>query len=179
MVAAGARYRIRPARRDDADALARVEEAAFDPKTYGGMMLTARSFRRHADGPNALIVSEDLDAEGAPVCGYALGFVKRGSPYVRFVSLAILPEHGGKGAGRMLFEGIEAFALDNGLRGVRLEIREDNHRLLERYLRLGYRVFATVPDYYPDGAAAIRMVKDIRPGRGSSTAVDHGGRKAD
>jgi len=127
------------------------------------MMLNERSFRRHAAGPNVLLVAEDLTREGAPACGYALGFVKRGSPYVRFVSLAILPEHGGRGAGRLLFEGIEDFARESGRRGVRLEIREDNTRLLQRYLRLGYTTFETIADYYPDHAAAVRMVKDLAP----------------
>jgi ribosomal protein S18 acetylase RimI-like enzyme len=159
---ASERYRIRPGLAEDAATLADIESKAFDPQHYAGMMLSARDFRRHAGSRNALLVCEDLTAGGA-VCGYALGFVKRTSPYVRFVSLAIRPEHGGRGAGRLLFEAIEDFARRNAYRGVRLEVREDNTRLRDRYLRLGYRVFATVPDYYPDGAAAVRMVKDLAP----------------
>lgn len=161
-------YRIRPATPEDAVPLAAIEAAAFDPARYDGMLMNARTFRRHAAGANALLVAEDLARPGHPVCGYALGFVKRGSPYVRFVSLAILPEHGGKGAGRLLFEAIEDFARQHRYRGVRLEIREDNTRLLDRYLGIGYSVFETVPDYYPDGAAAIRMVKDVSSDRHES-----------
>lgn len=157
------RYRIRPGKPEDAPALAEVERIAFDPAHYGGMLLDERAFRRHAEGRNALMVADDLTGDGTPLCGYALGFVRRGSPYVRFVSLAILPQHGGRGAGRLLFESIEGFARGNGFRGVRLEVREDNTRLRDRYLRLGYKIFETVADYYPDGAAAVRLVRDLAP----------------
>jgi ribosomal protein S18 acetylase RimI-like enzyme len=161
-VARAAPYLIRRARIEDVPALIAIEKAAFDPATYGGLLLNAQSFRRHIRGRNFVLVATQNTPE-APVAGYALGFVKAGSPYVRFVSLAVLPEHGGRGAGWRLFEGIERAAKDNGYRGVRLEIREDNDRLLARYHRAGYREFARVPDYYSDGAAAIRMIKDFEP----------------
>jgi ribosomal protein S18 acetylase RimI-like enzyme len=159
MTSATPQYRIRPARPEDAAALAAIEAAAFDAARYDGLLMTRRSFRQHAAGRNALLVAE---ADGE-VRGYALGFVKSGSPYVRFYSLAILPQEAGKGAGRLLFEAIEDFARARGCRGVRLEIRADNRRLLDRYLALGYRIFAEVPNYYPDGCGAIRMVRDLPP----------------
>ena len=132
---------------------------AFDPALYAGATMSRQSFAAHIRaGRNPLFV---VTQPPAPVCGYALGFVRAGSSYVRFYSLAILPEHAGKGAGRRLFQAIEGFARREGYRGVRLEIRADNKRLLERYLGLGYRVFANVPAYYADGCAAIRMVRDL------------------
>ncbi len=155
-------YLIRRARIEDVPALAAIEKAAFDPATYGGLMMDDRAFRRHVGGKNVLLVAVPNTPE-APIAGYALGLVKRGSPYIRFVSLAVLPEHGGRGAGWRLFDGIEKAARENGYRGVRLEIREDNTRLLARYQRAGYRVFTTVPGYYSDGAGAIRMIRDLSP----------------
>ena len=164
---APARYRLRPARPDDAAALAEIERAAFGADHYAGMLISARSFRGHARSANCLIVAEDGEAGGA-VAGYALGFVKRGSPYVRFVSLAIGPEHAGEGAGRLLFQGIEDFAREQRLRGVRLEVRADNARLIERYQRIGYTVFDMVEDYYPDHCPAVRLVRDLAPKPGRS-----------
>ncbi|MGD9739651.1 MAG: GNAT family N-acetyltransferase [Bauldia sp.] len=155
-------YIIRPARPEDVPALVAIENAAFDPAHYGGLQMTARSFLRHARGNNILLVAVQNTPE-APVAGYALGFVKTGSPYVRFYSLAVGAEHGGRGAAWRLFEAIEQTARERGYRGVRLEIREDNDRLLARYRRQGYEVFARVPDYYSDGAGAIRMIKDFVP----------------
>ncbi len=155
-------YIIRHATREDVPALAAIEETAFDKTTYGGLLMSARAFRRHVDSDNFLLVAVTND-DATKVAGYALGLVRKGSPYVRFVSLAVLPEHGGRGAAWRLFDAIEEAAIAGAYRGVRLEIRADNTRLQARYIRDGYREFARVPDYYSDGAAAIRMVKDLAP----------------
>lgn len=122
--------------------------------------MSRRSFAGHIKaGRNPLFVAVEKDR---PACGYALGFVREGSPYVRFYSLAILPEHAGLGAGRLLFQAMERFARRNGYGGMRLEVRADNKRLLDRYIGLGYRVFEEVPRYYGDGCSAIRMVRSFR-----------------
>lgn len=153
-------YLIRPARPGDVPALAEIERIAFDPAHYGGALMSARSFLHHVrTGRNILLVAEDQ--EDKSVAGYALGFVRQGSPYIRFYSLAIFPKHNGRGAGPMLFDAVEDYARSHGFRGVRLEVRADNDRLIRRYLRIGYKVFATVPEYYVDGAAATRMMRDL------------------
>lgn len=151
-------YRIRLAEPQDAAALAAVEAAAFDSARYGGMIMTAAAFRRHAGSRNIFLVAQGKGRRAPPI-GYALGLVRRGSPYVRFYSFAVAPKYQGTGAGGMLFAAMERSARRAGYRGLRLEVREDNTRLRDRYGRAGYRVFETVPQYYPDGAAAIRMVR--------------------
>jgi ribosomal protein S18 acetylase RimI-like enzyme len=141
------------------DALAAIEAAAFDPKLYAGSTMSRRSFAAHIRAKcNPLFVAVE---KNRPACGYALGFVREGSAYVRFYSLAILPEHAGKGAGRLLFQAMERFARRHRYRGLRLEVRADNRRLLDRYRGLGYRVFDEVGGYYADGCAAIRMTRDF------------------
>jgi ribosomal protein S18 acetylase RimI-like enzyme len=123
--------------------------------------MSRRSFAGHIEaGRNPLFVATE---KNQPACGYALGFVRPGSRYVRFYSLAILPEHAGRGAGRLLFQAMERFARRNGYRGMRLEVRADNKRLIDRYLGLGYRVFDEVGGYYGDGCAAVRMVREFLP----------------
>jgi len=152
-------YRIRPAHLSDLDALTTIETAAFDPALYAGSMMSRQSFAAHIRaGRNPVFVSAE---DGEAAIGYALGFVRQRSRYVRFYSLAVLPEHFGRGAGRLLFGAIEDFARRLDYRGVRLEIRADNKRLLDRYLGLGYRVFDEAAGYYADGCAAIRMTRDL------------------
>jgi len=85
-----------------------------------------------------------------------LGLAHAGSRFLRFYSLAVLPEAQGGALGRRLFEAIEAAARKRGL-GVITEVRADNRKLHERYLGLGYKEFERKTDYYPDGCAAIRM----------------------
>lgn len=155
-------YRIRRGRPADAVALEEIERAAFSDPGYAGMEMSRRSFLGHLkSGHNPLFVAVEGEGAAESIRGYALGFVRNDTPYVRFVSLAIRPEDAGRGAGRMLFEAIEGFARTEGYRGVRLEIREDNDRLFRRYSGIGYRVFARVPGYYADGCAAVRMVRDV------------------
>lgn len=123
--------------------------------------MTRRRFAAHIRaGRNPLLVAVE---KNQPPCGYALGLVREGSPFLRFYSLAILPEHAGKGAGRLLFQAMERFARRRGFRGMRLEVRADNTRLMHRYLGLGYRIFDEVAGYYADGCAAVRMVREFSP----------------
>ena len=155
-----ANYSIRPARPDDVEALVGIETLAFPPEKYAGMTMSGRAFAEHIrTGRNELLVA--VDRETGVVAGYSLGFVRRDSPYIRFYSIAVRPDHEGRGAGRLLFSGIEDAAKERRLKGVRLEIRADNTRLRNRYERSGYRVFRTVKDYYPDGVAALRLYRDI------------------
>jgi ribosomal protein S18 acetylase RimI-like enzyme len=155
-----ANYTIRKARPEDVDALVEIETLAFPPEKYAGMTMSRRSFAEHIrKDQNEMLVA--VDKTTGVVAGYSLGFVREDSPYIRFYSIAVRPDHEGRGAGRLLFSGIEDAARKRKLRGVRLEIRADNTRLQNRYERGGYVIFQTVKDYYPDGVAALRLYKDI------------------
>jgi ribosomal protein S18 acetylase RimI-like enzyme len=155
-----ANYTIRKARPEDVDALVEIETLAFPPEKYAGMTMSRRSFAEHvARSQNETLVA--VDKESGVVAGYAMGFVRKDSPYLRFYSIAVRPDHEGRGAGRLLFSGMEDAAKARRLKGVRLEIRADNTRLQARYERGGYRVFESVKDYYPDGVAALRLFRDI------------------
>ena len=151
--------RIEPASPADLDRLAAIEAAAFDPARYEAMR--RRQFRRHIGSPSAVLLVA-RDDRGAAV-GYALGFAKANTGYLRFYSLAVDPTFQGGHVGAELFQALEEAARRRGSRGVQCEIREDNQRLLERYLRLGYQVYKTVGDYYPDGVGCIKMKRDFDP----------------
>ena len=144
---------------EDIDRLMAIEAGAFDPRIYTQM--TRRQLRRHiASGSAVFLVARD---RAGLAIGYALGFIKRNNAYLRLYSLAVEPAHQGGRVGAALFPAIERIALERGLRGVQLEIREDNTRLLDRYSRLGYRPYRTVADYYPDGAGCIKLKADLAP----------------
>ncbi|MCB2053071.1 MAG: GNAT family N-acetyltransferase [Geminicoccaceae bacterium] len=152
----------RAARIDDAERLAAIERAAFDPRVYDGL-ITADKFRRFArGGPTganaALIVAEDREDR---VVGYALVLFRRGSSAGRFYSLAVDPAAQGTGVGGRLFAAAEQAVRDHGATRMRLEIRADNHTLEQRYARAGYRHVQRVEGYYPDGCAALRMERRV------------------
>ncbi|MBB5207427.1 GNAT family N-acetyltransferase [Chiayiivirga flava] len=150
--------RIRPARPDDADALARMEAATFDPVHYDSLLSAAR-FRHHARNPSAAL---GVAAGGDDVpLGYALVLFRRGSDAGRFYSLAISAAMQGHGLGHALFDWAEAETVRRGRHRLNLEIREDNATLLQRYSRRGYVIYRRVDDYYPDGAAALKMFRRL------------------
>jgi ribosomal protein S18 acetylase RimI-like enzyme len=154
--------RIDAAVPEDLDRLVQIETGAFDARLYTQM--TRRQFRRHLAGDRAVLLVA-RDPAGAPI-GYALGFIKNNTSYLRLYSLAVDPAHQGGRVGAELFPAIEEVARQRSLRGMQLEIREDNFRLFDRYSRLGYRPYRKVPDYYPDGAACIKLKIDFAPALG-------------
>ncbi len=78
---------------------------------------------------------------------------------MNFDSLAVTPEHQGKGLGEELFRFIEGYCEKNGVLQLNLEIKETNYALLKRYHRYGYACFDIEPGFYADGWGAIRMKK--------------------
>jgi [ribosomal protein S18]-alanine N-acetyltransferase len=152
-----AQVTIEEAHPGDIDRVLAIEAGAFDPALYTRM--TRRLFRRHLAGGSAVFLVA-RDASGSAI-GYALGFTKRNTNYLRLYSLAVDPAHQGGRVGAELFAAFEDAARHRGLRGVQLEIREDNSRLRERYLRLGYQIYREVPDYYPDGAGCLKLKRDV------------------
>jgi ribosomal protein S18 acetylase RimI-like enzyme len=151
---------VRSAAPSDLAALLSVEAQCFDPARYTAM--SRRQFRHHiASATTVLRVAE----QNGTICGYALGLLRRGHPWLRFYSLAVSPAAQGGNVGRLLFADIEEQARQRGL-GVLCEVREDNAKLRQRYGDIGYVSYRRVADYYPDGAACIKFRK-------SADQIDH------
>ena len=55
----------------------------------------------------------------------------------------------------------EAYCLKQRCVSLRLEVRKDNAPAIALYEARGYRPFGEYPDYYADGAAALRMEKRL------------------
>ncbi|WP_245442794.1 GNAT family N-acetyltransferase [Methylobacterium terrae] len=153
---------IRPALREDLDALMALEVAAF---------ATDRAERRairHAIASPSISLLVALD--GAVLIGAATIERRRGSRRARLSSIAVAPSRAGTGLGRVLLEAAEAEALAHGCDALRLEVREDNGAGIRLYERSGYRRFETVPDYYEDGTTAWRYERPLAGGEGARPA---------
>lgn len=141
-----------PAARD-LDALVQLEERVFP-----GDRLDRRAFRYAIGSPT--IDMRVADA-GDAMLGYVQVQRRRGARVARLTSVAVSPDANGRGVGRRLVETAEALARENGCTALRLEVRADNARARSLYERAGYTLFATVPDYYEDGEAALRFEKPL------------------
>ncbi len=138
---------IRPAIPADLDALIRLEAR------FSGDRLSRRAFRHHLASPLAhCLVAESVSG----LVGYVLLLRRARSPWWRLYSL-VRDAGAPPGTGRCLALAGLAAARDAGARGVRLEVRADNAPAIRLYRALGFTLFATVDDYYEDGAPALRM----------------------
>jgi ribosomal protein S18 acetylase RimI-like enzyme len=84
-----------------------------------------------------LLAFDDATPVGVAVCfvGFST-FLAR--PLLNIHDLAVVPEHRGRGIGRLLLEGVEAKGRELGCCKLTLEVREDNHRAQRLYQRFGF-----------------------------------------
>lgn len=145
---------IRLANEQDAAALAALEARAFDPAYYH--LMSSNQYRHLLTKGNAdILVTE----RNGMLCGALILLYRANSAFGRMYSIAVDPDFQGGEVGKALFEAMEAHVREKGMRGVLLEIRDDNIRHYERYIRLGYAENGRVADYYPDGHGCIKMKK--------------------
>ena len=140
---------IRDGEARDLDALERLENAAFDADR-----LSRRSLRRFLSVPTT---ATPVAVCSGALAGYAMVGFRATSRAARVFSLAVDPGRGRRGIGRALLEACEARARARGCVEVRLEVRADNAAAVALYRGAGYEQFATLDDYYEDGAAALRF----------------------
>jgi [ribosomal protein S18]-alanine N-acetyltransferase len=140
----------------DLDRLVAIENAAFQ-----GDRLTRRSLRAHLTKRTVSLLVAEANMDGLPrVVGYALIAFRKGSKKARLYSIAGDPQHR-IGTGKRLIAACEEEAARRGAESLVLEVRGDNARAIALYAERGYAKFATIPDYYEDGAAALRYEKRL------------------
>jgi [ribosomal protein S18]-alanine N-acetyltransferase len=100
--------------------------------------------------------------EGNTLIGYG-GMMFTGGPQADVVTLAVDPAHWGRGAGTALLRALVDAADVRGCGEVLLEVREDNPRARQLYLRNGFTEVGIRRGYYqPSGVDAVVMRKVLR-----------------
>lgn len=141
--------KIRAARRDDLDALMALEAAAFRTDR-----MTRRQMRYHITNDRAFF---SVAVCAGDVVGYALVMYRGRSAHL--CGLAVAPEAQGQGYARRLLAAAEKDARGRGSMVIRLEVRRAARRVRALYERTGFTAVLTLPAYYSDGAAGVRMEK--------------------
>ncbi|UCE24445.1 MAG: peptidase C39 family protein [Candidatus Zixiibacteriota bacterium] len=147
------RYHIRLATEHDLDSLFRLEEKAFE---------TDRFTRDQIDyllteSPATNFVLEDRSA----LAGAACILWRKSHQGARLYNVAIDPDYQGRGLGLRLLKECELEAARRGCEKMTLEVRADNDRAIKFYERQGYIIIRSMPDYYDDGTAGLKMSKVI------------------
>lgn len=145
--------RVRRAVPADLDDLIELENA-----TFSSDRLSARQWKHHLGSARAgvLVVERDGRLRAAAVL-----FFRKGSPLARLYSLAVATELRGRGIGEILLDACEGEVVGRGRTRLHLEVRSDNRPAQRLYERRGYRMFASRPGYYEDGAAALCYQKAL------------------
>lgn len=148
-----AKATIRKARLKDLDAVEHIETTVF-----ASDQLSRASLRRYMSvGSAAMIVAE----EKRGITGYALVGFRKGSKIGRLYSIAVDTERAGRGIGRALLEACHQLATKRKCTRFLLEVRADNTRAIALYEKNGYAKTGIEPDWYEDGATALRFEKSL------------------
>lgn len=146
---------IRPGRLADLDPLWELENRVFATDR-----MSRRSLRHVlASSSAAVLVAETDDA----VAGVAVVLFRANSRIARFYSLAVAPQHAGRGIGSALTAAVESAARSRSCERLRAEMNEKNDAAIGNIRKAGYRQFGRRQDYYQDGGHALRFEKQLTP----------------
>ena len=142
----------------DLDAVEALETRVFDQDE-----LSRRSLRYYIATPTARFLV--LEEAGA-IVGDAIVAFRRNARVARLYSVAVHPDHAGRGYGRRLLAACEGAAAAHGATALRLEVRADNAPAIALYRGRGYAEFGRYDEYYEDGTAALRFEKLLKGAEG-------------
>lgn len=145
---------IVPATLAQLDSLLELEQQCFSTDR-----LSRRSMRRFLSSEHSVFMAAMADTE---CVGYLLIIFHRGTRLARLYSIAVHPQHQGRGIARQLMNSGEAEAQRRGALYFRLEVNNKNTSAIKLYQSLGFKEFGYLQDYYEDHSDALRMQKRIR-----------------
>jgi [ribosomal protein S18]-alanine N-acetyltransferase len=147
--------RLREMNRADMTGILALERELFPEDAWTPEMFAAE-FAQPASR-RLYLVAED----GNALIGYA-GMMFTGGSQADVVTLAVHPARWGEGTGTALLTALVDEATKRGYAEVLLEVREDNPRARQLYLRHGFTEIGIRRGYYqPSGVNAVVMRKAI------------------
>ena len=144
---------IRKATLADLDQLVELERVGFTSDFF-----TRAQFRHYLTRGHGVVL---LDSARGQARGMAVVMWRIGGKSCRLYDIVVRPGLRGRGLGGRLLDAAEAHARRQGCVRLVLESRRDNATAIRLYEERGYRRFDVLPDYYQDGADALRYAKDL------------------
>ena len=147
--------RLRGMSKGDLAAIMALEQELFPEDAWTRQMFAAE-FAQPVSRRLYLVAEE-----GKELVGYA-GMMFTGGSQADVVTLAVNPAHWGQGTGTALLTALVDEAEERGYAEVLLEVREDNPRARQLYLRHGFTEVGIRRGYYqPSGVDAVVMRKEL------------------
>jgi ribosomal protein S18 acetylase RimI-like enzyme len=110
-------------------------------------------------GRAAVVKAVASETSGQTLAGAMALLFRRGSDRARIYSLAVAPEARRQGIAQRLLAYAEEESRRRSMKGIVLEVREDNQEALALYRTAGFQRIGRRLNYYEDGAAAARLGK--------------------
>lgn len=145
---------IRPAEPRDLNALCDIETRSFPSDR-----ISRKSYSHLIRQPSATVLVEEDEEQQGTIRGSLVLLFRRGLAIARIYSIVVAPEYRGMGIAKRLIAASQEEAIRSHCLVLRLEVREDNADAIALYQRLAFNQFGQVPDYYEDGATALRFEK--------------------
>lgn len=148
----GDSLRLRPARREDLDALLELDRACFRPGiAYSRTEL--RYFLFHARSVS--IVAEDEDG----IAGFAIVefHFEKGQRTGHIITIDVAEAQRRRGVGRLLMDALLERCREAEAVRLRLEVAVDNAAAIAFYERLGFTETGRIPGYYMGKLDAMTM----------------------
>jgi ribosomal-protein-alanine N-acetyltransferase len=147
--------RLRPLTKADMAGIIALEQRLFPEDAWTPEMF-ASEFAQ-PDSRRLYLVAEAANT----LVGYA-GMMFTGGSQADVVTLAVNPARWGRGTGTALLTALVDEAVKRGYEEVLLEVREDNPRARQLYLRHGFTEVGIRRGYYqPSGVDAVVMRKEL------------------
>lgn len=146
----------------DLDAIMELESTVFLNDAWSTEMMRAELASPHGH----YLVATEVDAEDAPLAGYAGLFAPSRSDDADIQTIAVAGHARGGGLGRLLMQALIEQARQQDVSQVFLEVRADNPVAIALYRSLGFEELGVRPGYYqPDDVDAIvmRLTVQARP----------------
>ncbi|MCW4045473.1 MAG: GNAT family N-acetyltransferase [Candidatus Bathyarchaeota archaeon] len=149
---------IRPANRDDLEAISAIEQKCFpEPIAYSKRQLAYLVLNANS--------ASFVETLGNVIRGFVIVTYRRGSPIGHIETIDVDPAHTKKGIGLKLLTRAEDDMRKKGKRWSQLEVSENNKAAIGLYKKAGYTLKEKINRYYRyehEGTRdALRMVKAL------------------
>ena len=151
---------VRPARADDAAALAEVLHETFESTWRPAITAAAAEAMRREDRPRAYVAERGAEFWLAEAVGEVLGLVHWQGDFVH--ALHVRPAYARRGVGARLMDHAEGEIAAAGFACVRLETDTFNRPARAFYRARGYREAGRYPDQeWASGLTTVLLVKTL------------------
>jgi ribosomal-protein-alanine N-acetyltransferase len=161
---------IRPMKAADLEQVLAIDQVSFALPWPASAYL----FELNDNPSSQLWVAETQPAVGSPVIvGMSVVWLILDEAHI--ATIAVHPDHRGKGIGQSLMQASLAGAIRRGCTQATLEVREGNVQAQRLYHRFGFQLAGIRPHYYRDNNEDAWIMTVTEMGPGYRSWLDNGG----